>query len=111
MSLDIYFTERKNVLCPHCGEIVKTEDVKIAGSSGRSWYPILESLGYYVPYDERTEENDWYGKDMILTADQAKEVYQHIKKDMFEFYQATEVMGLIAQAILNESQVVINANW
>lgn len=111
MGLDISFTERRNVICPHCGEIVKTEDVRTDYSGGRSWYPILEYLGYYVPYEQRTEETDWYGKDMVLTEEQTKEVYRQIKMNIFEFYRAEQVMSLIAQASMNGSLVVINADW
>ena len=110
MSLDIYFISRKNVLCPHCNTVVKTEDVYETGSSGRDWYEILELIGYYVPYDKRTEENNWYGKDMVLTAEQTKQVYDFIKKNP-DLYNARDVIGLIATAILDENAIVINANW
>ena len=111
MSLDITFIERKNVLCPHCGEVATTEDIDAVESGGRCWYDVLESIGYYVPHDKCTEENDWYGKDMILTKEQATEVYQKIRADIFGFYEGVGVMKLIAQAIMNENQVVVNANW
>jgi dihydroxyacetone kinase-like predicted kinase len=111
MSLDIRFIERKNIICPHCNEMIKTEDVRVVDSGGRAWYPILEHFGYYVPHDQRTEENDWYGKDMILTVEQTKELYRQIKMNIFELYSAESVMTLIAHARMNENQVVINADW
>ena len=110
MSLDIRFTSRRNVICPHCNNIVMTEDVYCVDSGGRGWYPILESLGYYVPYDQRTEENDWYCKDMVLTTEQAKQVYTFIRKHP-NLYNEDEVLGLIATALVDENAVVINANW
>lgn len=110
MSLDIHFTSRKNVICPHCNKVVKTEDVYETDSGGRGWYDILEALGYYVPYDQRTEENDWYGKDMVLTTEQAKQVYTFIRKNP-NLYNADDVLGLITTAIVDENAVVINADW
>lgn len=111
MGLDITFTERETLPCPHCGEVIGTKDVDSVDSSGRSWYSILEFLGYYVPYDKRTKENDWYGKDMILTREQAHEVYQRIRMDIFVFYNGMGIMGLIAEALRYDNQIVINANW
>lgn len=73
MSLDITIMERKAVRCPHCGEVVNTVDVASTDSGGRLWYDFLEKLGYYVPYEKRTKENDWYGKDMVLDNEQAKQ--------------------------------------
>ncbi len=63
-----------------------------------------------MPYDQRTEENDWYAKDMVLTTDQAKQVYDFIKKHS-DLYNANDIIGLIATAILDENAVVINADW
>ena len=110
MSLDIDFYENQPVICPHCGQVVKVETIASECSSGRGWYPILESLGYYVPYDQRTEENDWYGKDMTLTKEQAEEVYWYIMNHPDIYYGYT-ISGLIARALLNHNTVVINADW
>ena len=55
MGLDIVVMERKDVCCPHCGEVITTVDVASTDSSGRLWYDFLERLGYYVPYEKRTE--------------------------------------------------------
>ena len=109
MSLDIRFTARKNILCPHCGEVVTTEDVDCVNSGGRGWYPILESLGYYVPYDQRTEENDWYGKDMVLADEQARAVREYIKRN--SVLCGREICGLIANALADGHEVVVNADW
>ena len=112
MGLDIRFTSRRNVICPHCNNIVATEDVCCVDSGGRGWYDILESLGYYVSYAQRqvTGENDWYGKDMVLTTEQAKQVYTFIRKHP-NLYNDDEVLGLIATALVDENAVVINADW
>ena len=110
MGLDIRFISRKNILCPHCKSLVTTEDVHIVESDGHGWYNILEQLGYFVSYEDRTEENNWYGKDMTLTVEQAKIVYQFVKENP-DLYDANGVICLIATAILDENAVVINADW
>lgn len=109
MGLDIRFIHRRNIVCPHCKTVVSTEDVYVTSSGGREWYDILESFGYYIPYDKRTEENDWYAKDMVLTTEQAKQVYNFVKTS--DVYDAKDILGLIATALLEEDVVVINADW
>ena len=110
MSLDVQFAIRKNVICPHCGKLVKVEQEDYVGSGGRGWYPILKDLGYYVPYKERTEENDWYGKDMVLTPEQLDMVYQFIKKNP-DLYEASFLLGFMAMALHEKLTVVVNADW
>jgi hypothetical protein len=110
MSLDIMFKRCEKIVCPHCNEIVSMKDVDCEDSGGRGWYPILEQLGYYVPYDKRTEENDWYGKDMVLTKEQVTQVADFIRKHL-DLYNAYEILGLICVAIVSKETVVINADW
>lgn len=109
MSLDIRFTQRKNIVCHKCGEIVTTIDVNRESSGGSVWYPFLEAIGYYVPYEERTEENDWYGKDMVLTKEQAEYAYRFIKGT--EVYGGNLATMLIAEALLENNDIVVNADW
>ena len=109
MGLDIRLTRRKKIVCPKCGEIVGHNDVYSVSSCGRAWYPILESIGYYVPHEQRTEENDWYGKDMVLTNKQAKEVYMFVQNK--DVYDGLEAAGLISTAIYENDDIVINADW
>lgn len=109
MGLDITFTRGKNIVCPKCGEVVGHTDVDSVDAGGRGWYPLLESLGYYVPFEQRTEENDWYGKDMVLTEKQADEVYEFAKKH--DLYGAYLVRKMIAEAIYEKDRIVVNANW
>lgn len=45
MGLDITVMERRDVRCPHCGEVINTVDVVSTGSGGRLWYDFLERLG------------------------------------------------------------------
>lgn len=109
MGLDITFTQRKNIVCPKCGEVVGHTDVKYAEGGGRGWYPLLESLGYYVPPEQRNEENDWYSKDMVLTSEQAEEVYRFVKTH--DLYGAEGAQTVIATAMWEKDSVVVNANW
>lgn len=46
MGLDITVMERKDVRCPHCGEVVNTVEVDGTNSGGSLWYDFLERLGY-----------------------------------------------------------------
>ena len=60
MGLDIAIKERKEFRCPECGRLVTTLDIGQECSNGRVWYDFLEPIGYYVPHEKRTEENDWF---------------------------------------------------
>ena len=76
---------------------------------GMQWYDFLERLGYYVPYEKRTKENDWYGKDMVLDIEQAKQLADYAVKK--EVYNWDGVESVVATALMHENKVVINANW
>ena len=109
MSLDITIKERKEFRCPDCGRLVTTQDIDAEYSCGRVWYDFLESVGYYVPYERRTEENDWYGKDMVLTEEQAQRLADFISE--YQPYYTTSIYGLVTRALLHGNKVVINADW
>ena len=109
MGLDITIKERKEFRCPHCGRLVTTQDIDAECSGGRVWYNFLEPIGYYVPYENRTEENDWYGEDMVLTEEQAKQLAQFVSDYQPTYYDDIEV--LVARALLHGNKVVINADW
>ena len=109
MSLDITIKERKEFRCPDCGRLVTTLGIDAEGSSGRVWYDFLEIVGYYVPCEKRTEENDWYGKDMLLTEEQAKQLADFVSDN--QPYNARDVECLVARALLHGNKVVINADW
>ena len=112
MSLDITIKQVHTVLCPHCGQPVKTEVVDEVPGGGRDWYPFLESIGYYVPYvpyEKRTPENDWYGKDMTIATEQALALVEYIKKHPFIY--GAEAKNLVAMALLDGDAIVINADW
>lgn len=57
----------------------------------------------------RAAENDWYGKDMILTDEQAKELYKYAKTNCA--YNSDTVANLVFYAICNGEKVVVNADW
>ena len=109
MSLDITIKERKEFHCPDCGRLVTTQDISAESSGGRVWYNFLEPIGYYVPYEKRTKENDWYGLDMVLSEEQAQQLirfvldYQPIEYDKIEH--------LVERALVRGNKVVINADW
>lgn len=109
MGLDITITERKEVRCSHCGEAVTSIDISSVDSGGRAWYDFLEKIGYYVPYEKRTEENDWYSKDMVLDDEQAKQLADYAVRK--EVYNSDLVESVVAKTLLHGNKVVINADW
>lgn len=111
MSLDIRFTAYEDVICPHCGENIGRKEINCVSSGGCKWYPILEELGYYVPYEQRTEENDWYGKDMVLTVEQTDKVRRFVMDNLGLYYYGRDVQLLIDSALYNHYTIVVNADW
>ena len=109
MGLDITIKERQEFRCPDCGRLVTAKDVGAEDSYGRVWYNFLEPIGYYVPYENRTEGNDWYGNDMVLTEEQAKQLADFVSEN--QPYNALDVECLVARALLHGNKVVINADW
>ena len=109
MSLDITIKERKEFRCQECGRLVTTQDIGAECSGGRVWYDFLESIGYYVPYEKRTDGNDWYGEDMVLTEKQAKQLTDFVSE--YQPYNARDVECLVARALMHGNKVVINADW
>ena len=98
-----------DVCCPHCGEVINTVEVNSTDSGGRLWYDFLERFGYYVPYEKRTKENDWYGKDMVLDNEQAKQLADYAVKK--EVYNWDGVERIVTEALAHGNKVVINADW
>ena len=109
MSLDITIKERKELRCPDCGRLVTAHDIGAECSGGRVWYDFLEQIGYYVPYEKRTEENDWYGEDMVLTEEQAYKLADFVSEK--NPYNAVDIKWLVAVTLLHGNKVVINADW
>ena len=109
MSLDITIKERQEFRCPDCGRLVTTQDIGAERSCGRVWYDFLKGVGYYVEDDNQTEENDWYGEDMVLTEEQAKRLADFVSDN--QPYNARDVECLVARALRHGNKVVINADW
>lgn len=109
MSLDITIKERKEFHCPHCGQLVTIQDIYAECSSGRVWYDFLQVVGYHAEGDNQTEENDWYGEDMILTKEQAKQLTDFVSEN--KPYNAHDIECLVERALLHGNKVVINADW
>ena len=109
MSLDITIKERKEFRCPDCGRLVTTQDIDEECSGGRVWYDFLQGVGYYVEDDNPTEENGWYGEDMILSEEQAKQFADFVSDK--HPYNARDIECLVARALLHGNKVVINADW
>lgn len=91
------------------GNATVTVDIASTDSGGRLWYDFLERLGYYVPYEKRTKENDWYGKDMVLDNEQAKQLVDYAVKK--EVYNWDGVEWIVTKALAHGNKVVINADW
>ena len=109
MSLDITIKERKEFRCPDCGRLVTTQDIDAECSSGRVWYDFLQGVGYYVEGDNPTEENDWYGEDMVLTEEQAKQLVDFVSDIFFFIFCVFDFV--VGRALLHGNKVVINADW
>ena len=109
MGLSVYVIHVKDLVCPKCGEVVDIISMEEVDSGGRIWYPFLEEIGYYVPYYQQTEEDDWYGKDMVLTEAQTKQLAEFVSR--YQPYNDLYVEELVAMALLHGNNVVINADW
>lgn len=111
MGLDITVKRVKEHRCPDCGRVVFTEVVDAEESGGRDWYPFLEAVGYYIPYEQRKPEDiDWYGKDMRLTDEQIKMMMVDCVPDTA--YNWNIISGLVAATqYYDDCYVVINADW
>lgn len=105
MGLDITISERKEYRCPNCGIPVGHTDIVSIGSWGHAWYDFLKKLGYYASY----EEYDWYGEDMVLNNEQAKQLADYAVKK--KVYNWDNVERVVAAALMHKNKVVINANW
>lgn len=57
----------------------------------------------------QTKENDWYGKDMVLDNEQAKQLVDYAVKK--EVYNWDGVESVVAEALAHGNNVVINADW
>ena len=106
MSLSIILIQRRVYTCPDCGREVVSVDEETVFSRGKGWYPFLEMVAYCVP---DSKEDDWYGKDMVLCPETARDLYNFLRDA--GIYNASEVRDMIAHAMMQGDSVVINAAW
>lgn len=113
MGLDIGIYQQRPVHCPHCGELVTYKTVDAVDGSGSVWYDFLESIGYYKPYVKGQPYNpNMYGKDMVLTDEQANELLAFVNRaELKDWWYVTEVQDLIENARIDGDKIVINADW
>ena len=110
MSLDIRVKERKEIRCPDCGRVVDYRTLDCAASAGREWYDFLGKIGYYVPFEDLTDDQeDWYNRDMVLDDDQAKQLAAYAAEKQVYDYEAVE--SVVAKALMHGNRVVVNADW
>lgn len=76
MGLDVTIKEIQEFRCPDCGKLVTTKDVNEVSVGGSDWRDFLKSINYYV----KGGDNDWYGKDMVLTEKQARALAEYSVK-------------------------------
>ena len=110
MGLDIRFKMQKPIVCPHCGEIVDYQTVDEVNSDGRIWYEFLEDIGYYVPNEKQTDETPGkYSEDMVLSIDQIKTLRNFLKTH--DIYECKYVDCMALKALVDEQNMVVNADW
>lgn len=97
--------------CPHCGKPIRGTIRDYEYSGGRVLKEYLEKIGYYEPYEirEKEPERDFYGKDMTLTSEQAKDLATFAREH--DLYGWESIVALVDCAIENGDFVVINADW
>lgn len=111
MGLDITVCRCHTEKCPHCGKPIKGTIRGYEYSAGYDWKRFLEKIGYYAPYGIRKiePERDFYGKDMTLTSEQAKDLAEFVR--VYRPYQWVSIGWLVDRATENGDFVVINADW
>lgn len=109
MGFDITVSRYDVGKCPHCGKPIKGDMLDHEDSGGYAWKEWLEKIGYYVPFEDRIPDNDWYGKDMTLTLEQAKDLASFAENA--NVYHWDYISALVNDAIMYDSYVVINADW
>lgn len=69
---------------------------------------FLKNIGYYVPYKNRTEENNWYRKDMVLSDGQAQELKEFV--DLSDAYYKDKNYFFVLKTIGQKYHIGINAD-
>ena len=105
MGLDVTIKEVQEFRCPDCGKLVTKKDVNEVSVGGHDWHDFLKSINYYA----KGGDNDWYGKDMVLTEEQARALAEYSVKKVF--WPNNDIEKLVAVALLRGHKVVVNADW
>ena len=105
MGLAITIKEVQEFRCPDCGKLVATKDVNEVDAGGSDWRDFLKSINYYA----KGGDSDWYGKDMVLTEEQARALAEDSVKKVY--WPNNEIEKLVAVALLRGHKVVIYADW
>ena len=105
MGLAITIKEVQEFRCPDCVKLVATKDVNEVDAGGSDWRDFLKSINYYA----KGGDSDWYGKDMVLTEEQARALAEYSVKKVY--WPNNEIEKLVAVALLRGHKVVVNADW
>lgn len=105
MSLAVTVKEVQEFRCPDCGKLVTTKDVNEVNAGGPDWRDFLKSIDYYA----EGGDSGWYGKDMVLTDEQARELAKYSVKNVY--WPNNDIEKLVAVALLRGHKVVVNADW
>lgn len=105
MGLDVTIKEIQEFRCPDCGKLVTTKDVNEVNAGGPDWYNFLRSINYYTG----NGDSNWYGKDMTLTDEQARELAEYSVKKIY--WPNNDIEKLVSVALLRGHKVTINADW
>lgn len=105
MGLDVTIKERQEFCCPDCGKLVTTKDIDEVNVGGSDWRDFLKSIKYYI----EGGDSDWYGEDMVLTDEQARDLAKYSVEKVY--WLNNDVERLVAIALLRGHKVVINADW
>lgn len=111
MGFDITISRCDVAKCPHCGKPIRGTIRDFVDSGGRSWGEYLEKIGYYAPYEirEKEPERDFYGKDMTLTTEQAKDLATFART--YDVYGRAYICAMVEDALVDGDFIIINANW
>ena len=70
---------------------------------------MFAGVAHKARHSPSPRRNDWYGKDMVLDNEQAKQLVDYAVKK--EVYNWDGVKSVVAEALAHGNKVVINADW
>lgn len=72
-------------------KVLRTENIELGGNA------------------KDDNQTDWYGKDMVLTEEQAKQLADFVSD--YCPYNCGTIENLVARSLMRGNKVVINADW